>query len=105
MISKDLFIETMNALDNLDNKMGKIELAMHDLCPDFRGFYIHEVFDLVMNIFAEMFDDTDGWLDYFVYENDYMHESGPITIWTNDRPIVIKNWGDVYEFLIKNMEG
>ena len=106
MISRDTFIETMCALEILDDKMGNVEVAMNQLCPDFRGFNIPDVFDIVMDIFEEMFKDEDNWLDYFVYELDYMNDyiHGDV-LDKNGQPIEFHGWGDVYDFLIKNMEG
>ena len=104
MISKDLFIETMLKLKAFDNKMDKVDKAIKELCPEFGGFYIPEVLDLVMHIFAEIFNDEYEWLGYFVYENDFLNGPEPVRIWTNERPVDIKNWGDVYELLIKNMK-
>lgn len=105
MISKDLFIETMRKLETLNSDMDGVDTAMKKLCPEFGGFYISEVFQVVMDIFVEMFDDVYEWLDYFAYEENFLHGPAPVTIWIDDQPVVIKNWGDVYDFLIKNMEG
>ena len=104
MISKDLFIETMLKLKSFDKKMDNVDSAIKELCPEFGGFYIPEVFDLVMHIFAEIFNDKDDWLGYFVYENDFLNDLGPEDVIVDDRPVELKNWGDVYEFLINNME-
>jgi len=105
MISKDLFIETMLKLKAFDGKLDDVDKAIKKLCPDFGGFYIPEVFDLVMNIFAEIFNDEYEWLEYFVYENDFLNNLKPGDVLIDDKPVELKNWGDVYDFLIKNMEG
>lgn len=106
MISRDTFIETMCALEILDEKMDKVDGAMKNLCPDFGGFYIPEVFDIVMDILKEMFDDENDWLGYFVYELDFMnnYKHGDV-LDENDQTIELNGWGDVYDFLIENMEG
>ena len=105
MISKDNFIQTMCALETLNNKMDNVDAALQKLCPDFGGFYIPDIFDIVMKIFAEMFDDEGDWLGYFVYEKDFLNklEAGDV-LDADDNPIDIKNWGDVYNFLLENME-
>ena len=106
MISRDTFIETMCALEILDDKMGNVDDAMKNLCPDFGGFYIPEVFSIIMDVLKEMFQDEDDWLEYFVYELDFMnHYMQGDVLDKNGHPIEFHGWGDVYDFLIKNMEG
>lgn len=105
MISRDTFIETMYALESLDDKMNKVEDAMEELCSGFSGFYIQEVFDIVMNMLIEMFKDENDWLEYFVSELDFMHDYKHGYVFDeNQQPIEINGWGGVYDFLIKKME-
>ena len=105
MISRDTFIETMCALEILDDKMSQVDTAMKILCPDLSGFYIPEVFDIIMDLLKEMFQDEGEWLEYFVYERDFMNnfEFGDV-LDENDQPIEFNGWGDVYDFLIENIE-
>lgn len=106
MISRDTFIETMCALEILDDKMDKVDDAMKNLCPDFGGFYIPEVFSIIMDVLKEMFQDENDLLEYFVYEldfmNNYMHGD---VLDENDQAIELNGWGDVYDYLIEKMEG
>ena len=104
MISKETFIKTMERLESLDNKMSKVDDAMREIDSDFCGFYITEPFDIVINLLEEMFNDTKtNWISYFVFERDWLHkfELGDIEI--GGYSVVIKNWGDVYDFLISEM--
>ena len=103
MISKDIFIETMLGLEKLDKKMDNVDGALKELCPDFGGFYVPDPFDIVMNLLTEIFNDTDDWLGYLVYECDFLNINGVI-IDENAEEVEFNNWGDVYEFLIKNMK-
>ena len=51
-----------------------------------------------------MFQDEAGWLSYFIYERDWLLDFKLGDIMINDEKIKIENWGDVYDFLMANME-
>ena len=105
MISKEVFVETIEQLEDLDNRMDAVDSAMKDLNPDFCGFYVTDVFDVTINLLEEVFNDKEnGWLAYFIYERDLLHnfKLGDVTI--NDEPVEINNWENVYDFLISCME-
>lgn len=105
MISKEVFVETIEQLEDLDNRMDAVDSAMKDLNPDFCGFYVTDVFDVTINLLEEVFNDKEnGWLAYFIYERDWLHnfKLGDVTI--NDEPVEINNWENVYDFLISCME-
>ena len=105
MISKETFISTMHELKALEEKMNKVDIAMQELSPDFCRFYIPDTFHIVIKLFSEMFQDKNDWLGYFAYEldfmNDYKHGN---VLDKNGQTVELNGWGDVYDFLIKNME-
>lgn len=105
MISKEIFIKTMERLESLNKRMKAADNAMHDLCGDFGSFYICDAFNITTNLLSEIFNDKENdWLGYFIWERDWLHkfELGDIEI--GGYSVVIKNWGDVYDFLIANMK-
>lgn len=104
MISKEIFVKTINKLEELDNKMNKVDEALQSLSPDFGGFYMPDIFDITVNILRDAFQDKDDWIGYFIYERDWLHkfELGDIII--NNTAIKIDGWEDVYDFLINNMK-
>ena len=104
MISKEAFINTMKHLENLDTKMARVDSALKDLCEDFCGFYITDIFDIVINLLEEVFHDQEEWMGYFVFEEDWLHGFKIGDVIVNDVPVIIDDWGDVYDFLIVNME-
>ena len=106
MISKELFVNTMQRLKELDHNMCALDDAMRALSHDFGGFYIPEAVDITMGILKDIFNDKDDWIEYFAYELDYLdkYEQGMI-LDVNDEPIDVSTWGKVYDFLIENMEG
>lgn len=42
-------------------------------------------------------EDKTDWLDYFMFECDFLNEERQI--WANDVPIEINSWEDVYDFI------
>ena len=51
-----------------------------------------------------MFHDQEEWIGYFVFEEDWLHGFKIGDVIVNDVPVIIDDWGDVYDFLIVNME-
>lgn len=105
MISKECFVKTMEQLEALDKKMDAVDAAFKELNHDFCGFYITDIFDITIDLLEEMFGDTEtNWIGYFVWESNWLHDFKLGNITVHDKPIEINNWGDVYDFLISNME-
>lgn len=102
MISKDLFVATMERLEKLDNNMAALDDAMYALCPDFCGFYIPEMIEITMDVLKEIFNDKDEWIKYCAYQLDYLskYEHGMVT-WENGLIVDLSTWENVYDFLIK----
>lgn len=105
MISKETFIKTVEHLEDLSNRMDAADKAMRDLCGDFGSLYICDAFNITTNLLSEIFNDKENdWLGYFIWERDWLHkfEIGDIVI--GGYCVKIENWGDVYDFLVANME-
>lgn len=51
-----------------------------------------------------MFHDQEEWICYFVFEEDWLHGFKIGDVIVNDAPVIIDDLGDVYDFLIVNME-
>lgn len=104
MISKEIFIKTMESLEDLNKRMEAADKAMQALCEDFGSFYICDAFNITINLLSEIFNDKENdWLGYFIWERDWLHdfELGDIVI--GGYSVKIENWGDVYDFLIGEM--
>lgn len=107
MISKEVFIKVIEQLENLNERMDKVDSAMKELNRDFCGFYITDIFDITIGLLEEVFNDKEnGWLSYFVYERDWLHDYtlGDVIVIINGEAVKIESWGDVYDFLVKEME-
>ena len=104
MISKEIFIKTMESLEDLNQRMEAADKAMQALCEDFGSFYICDAFNITINLLSEIFNDKENdWLGYFIWERDWLHKFKLGDIVIGDYSVVINNWGDVYDFLISEM--
>lgn len=105
MISKDVFVNTMTRLELLDKRMEEVDIALKNLCPDFNGFYVPETIDIVLDLLKDVFNDKCDWIEYFVYELDWLtkYREGCITD-KNGESIDLSSWEKIYDFLIENME-
>ena len=101
MITKTTFVDTMNKLQELDEKLNAVDVALKNLSPDFGGLYIPDFFDITIDLLQEIMNDKDDWLMYFVYEKDWLRDMklGDVTV--GDEPIQIKTWEDVYDFTME----
>lgn len=104
MISKKTFVNTIKRLEIFEDKVNAVDEALRDLSPDFGGIYLPQPTAIMIDLLSEMFKDEEGWLSYFIYERDWLLDFKLGDIMINDEKIKIENWGDVYDFLIANME-
>ena len=106
MISKETFVNTMTRLELLDDHMSDVDTALRALSPDFCGFYIPEVVQIVLDLLKDAFNDDNDWIGYLVCEQDFLHSLKPGDVLDeNNNPIDLDSWEKVYDFLIENMEG
>ena len=103
MISKETFVDVMNRLEVLDEKMDNVDVALKELSSDFNGLYIPQVFDIVLDILSDVFEDKNNWISYFVFDLDLLHSYDHDSVTVGDEPIDLSTWDKVYDFLIGNM--
>ena len=101
MISKEAFVKTINDLKSLDDRMDAVDRAFKNLNPDFCGFYVTEVFDVVLNLLAEAMDDEEKWISYFVYDRNWLKDFNIGDVEAHGVPVVINSWEDVYDFIVE----
>lgn len=104
MISKEKFVEIMERLQKQEENIDRVDDAIKVLDPDFGGFGIPSASSITVDLLQEIFEDDAEWLDYFVWEMDWLKEIDDQCIIENGYYIVIKNWADVYDMLTKNYE-
>lgn len=100
MISKETFVNTMNSLMELDEKMDAVDSALKALNSDFCGFYMVEPADMVIKLLGECMNDEDDWIDYFVWEMDWLRNMHNGAVMVHGEPVKIENWSDVYDFIV-----
>ena len=101
MISKETFVKTINDLKSLDDRMDAVDRAFKNLNPDFCGFYVTEVFGVVLNLLAEAMDDEEEWISYFVYDRNWLKDFNIGDVEVHGVPVVINSWEDVYDFIVE----
>ena len=104
MISKKTFVNIIDRLEIFEDKVNAVDDALRNLSPDFGGIYLPQPTAIVVDLLSEMFQDEAGGLSYFIYERDWLLDFKLGDIMINDEKIKIENWGDVYDFLMANME-
>lgn len=104
MITKETFVNTMNKLEEFDNKLTKIDTAFNELNSDFCSFYTFEPFDIVIDLLEEYFNDKEEWLYYFVWDYNWLKDlqHGAVTI--DKEPVDLSDWGKVYDFLMEGKD-
>lgn len=102
MITKELFVSTMEQLEDFDEKMNDIDKAFKKLNSDFCGFYLTEPVSIVIKLLTEYFNDKDDWLNYFVWECGWLKELEYGDVLVHNEPIDLSDWGKVYDFLTNN---
>jgi hypothetical protein len=105
MISKETFVDTMHRLDVLDEKISRVDDALRDLSQYNIGLYIPETMDIVMDLLKEMLQDKYDFLEYCVYERDFLRDLEPDDVRDeNGNCIDLTSWDKVYDFLVDSME-
>lgn len=98
MISRSLFVETMDKLEALEEKINNVDKALRAF-GDMNGLFIPDIYGIIVPALENQFPQSEEhWLEYFLYDTEKRHTG---VIYTNNGPpIAINDWGDVYDFLI-----
>lgn len=94
MISKVDFVNYMKQIEALDAKMDRIDTAFKAIDSN---FYISDAIEIPYQLLKIAMEDKTDWLDYFMFECDFLNEEHQI--WANDVLIEINSWEDVYDFI------
>jgi len=109
MISREIFIASIDAIEKQFKHDEECEKAIHVLFEDGQGFYDYsEVLLALEQVLKVEFNDQnkDSWIDYFIYELDFGKKwtKSSITHEVDGKKISIKmrNAGELYDYLILN---
>jgi len=98
MITRELFIASMESLQDLDNKASKITEL---------GVNITELTDaystIIINLLEGLFNDKSTWISYYVYELNWGKDYKDGSIIDKEKGIIkLANASDLYDILIDN---
>ena len=106
MISKEIFVRTMEQIMEIDEKMNGVDKALRALDPDFGGFHPFKLFEPLLNLLVEIFQDKEReWLEYFIFDLDFLRNAHEYSItYADGTPIDVSSWDKVYDFLVREIE-
>ena len=99
MISKEIFVKTIEELYDLEKKMDAVDEAMRNINREC-GFFVPQTLDIIIDLLEEVMEDKDEWISYFIIECDFLDDFHYGDIIINGESIDIKNWEDVYDFIV-----
>ena len=101
-----LFVDIMYKLEELHTKQNAVDMALASLCggESYGGFYLCNYQDIIVGLLTQEFnDEKDHWLEYFIYEKDWLHELKASDITYEDGTCAhIDSWSDAYHFIISD---
>lgn len=68
MLDKKTFIGYMQRFEEWRKRGDKLNDAMKEYSPDFRGFYDYQGDQLILDLLEELMDDEYNWISYYLYE-------------------------------------
>lgn len=106
MISKETFVRTIEQIMEINEKMNEVNKAIRALDPEFGGFYPFKLFEPLLSLLLEIFQDEEReWLEYFIFELDFLRDADKYSItYADGTPIDVSSWDKVYDFLLKEIE-
>lgn len=102
LLSKSRFIEIVEELKEKDDLQKKIESVLGE-CRwsegDWnRGGMIICCEETLVELLECCMGDTEGWIKWYLWDNDYGREEGNVEI--NGRKRKIKSAGDLYDLIV-----
>lgn len=97
--SKEQFIKTMEEIKTLFDDIDNVHSAFKKLDPDFGGFCISRVDNMMMAILKIAMNDESDWISYYVYELEWgsKWKKGMVKIGRKD--VALKTFEDLYSIL------
>ena len=106
MLSKKEFVKAIGDIKRNDEFLDKINDLFLEYGSD-TAIYSLGLIDTVIDLLETVFKDkVDHWISYWIYECDFgeTYKEGDVTE-ENGTIIHLGNAEELYDFLIKNMEG
>ena len=102
MISKELFVETINFMKERNNAVDRInrELSTEFEYNTFYPYFRYE--EMLVKVLETTMHDEGDWIRYFLYEGNYGEDLKPDSVSEADgTPIDITTSEKLYDFLVK----
>lgn len=94
----------MKELEAFEKSQEALSSAISKYTAEPVMFYNYKLTETIVDILIDIFNDKSDWIPYFMWECEFLKRDLRNSITVDSVPIVINNWGDVYDFLLKNME-
>lgn len=102
MISKELFVETINFMKE---RNGAIDRINRELSVEFEDSIFYPYFryeEMLVKVLEATIHDEGDWIRYFLYEGNYGEDLKPDSVSEADgTPIDITTSEKLYDFLVK----
>ena len=102
MISKELFVETINFMKE---RNGAIDRINRELSVEFEDSIFYPYFryeEMLVKVLEATMHDEGDWIRYFLYEGNYGEDLKPDSVSEADgTPIDITTSEKLYDFLVK----
>ena len=102
MISKELFVETINFMKERNDAIDRInrELSVEFEDSTFYPYFRYE--EMLVKVLKATMHDEGDWIRYFLYEGNYGEDLKPDSVSEADgTPIDITTSEKLYDFLVK----
>ena len=101
-MDKELFVETINKLQELSEEQEKFNDILRLIDPEFGGGYVHnKTIFLVEELLSKLVNDKYDNISYYMWEIDFgkEYEDGCVTE-EDGTPIPLSNASELYDFIM-----
>ena len=105
MISKENFVSVIDAIEQFLREEDRL---YHETNGVLRLYENDAINDMVSSFFCfllKLFNDENDWIGYYMYELDFGKGWTETSVVEEDGSVIyLRNAGELYDFLIKNIE-
>jgi hypothetical protein len=100
-ITKEEFVEAMKGIEkqiliDLKNNQAFSVILEHDLVTNMTN----KLYDVLINLLMKLTDDTDKWIEYFIYGLDFGKENWRLKVYDNNKKeIPLRTIEDLWNIL------
>lgn len=103
MLNKKSFVEYINFIKKMQDSEMRIYHVLREEITDFDGFIYSKYETKFVDLLAEVMDDKDEWISYFIYELDFGQNWKEGTVTEKDgTDIRLQTPEDLYILLTEN---